>query len=115
MTAVVAVPYAEDGLFPPCPIPGCRGITDVDGEPCAGCRDLFGQYFTREPGVPKPTTAEIADRDRAVAEIYRERRQLAAAKPERRANQTCWCCEERHTCTRNDRGLWECDTCAGIS
>lgn len=32
----------------------------------------------------------------------------------RKANQLCWLCEERHTCTRQPNG-WECDHCRNIT
>lgn len=32
---------------------------------------------------------------------------------DRRRNQRCWLCEERHTCTKRPGG-WECDNCAGV-
>ncbi|WP_256277792.1 hypothetical protein [Mycolicibacterium grossiae] len=35
------------------------------------------------------------------------------AEPERKANQRCWICEQRRTCTRQEHG-WECDVCLKI-
>lgn len=141
-TTTVAVPYAEDGLFPPCPIAGCNGITDAEGQPCTDCIELFGEYLTHNPGGRTMTTPEILrhkadtlaayraqttapavealpDISATLADLDQIRARLDARdhrKPAlRRRNQTCWCCTERRTCTRNDRGLWECDTCASIS
>jgi hypothetical protein len=34
-------------------------------------------------------------------------------EPERKANQRCWMCEERRTCTKQANG-WECDACREI-
>lgn len=34
-------------------------------------------------------------------------------EPERKANQRCWLCEERRTCTKQAHG-WECDVCLKI-
>ena len=137
MTAV-AVPYAEDGLFPPCPIAGCQGITETEGQPCAGCRELFGDYLTHDPAGRPMTTPEVIAHKAATLDAYRTMTApLSDLPPElppetrtaldelharfdaprdktRKANQRCWCCEERHTCTRNARGLWECDTCRTV-
>ncbi len=33
--------------------------------------------------------------------------------PQRKANQRCWLCEERRTCTKAERG-WECGTCQQV-
>lgn len=37
----------------------------------------------------------------------------SAQEPERKANQRCWMCEQRRTCTKQTHG-WECDTCREI-
>lgn len=129
MTAV-AVPYADQGLFHPCPIAGCTSITDTEGQPCKACRELFGEYLTHNPGGRPMTSEQIRQHKADTLAAYRAqtappgqdassldtiRRMLAGqdapVEPERRRNQRCWCCEEVHACTRNAQGLWECDTC----
>lgn len=40
--------------------------------------------------------------------------QEGKAGPERKANQRCWMCEQRRTCTRQPAG-WECDLCLQIT
>lgn len=35
------------------------------------------------------------------------------AEPERKANQRCWICEHRRTCTKQEHG-WECAACLKI-
>lgn len=64
--------------------------------------------------LPAPITSGLSGRvdhgnqaaDRAVA--------IAAGKPERKAMQRCWICEQRRTCTRI-AGRWECLVCEAIS
>ena len=115
MTAFVAVPFAEQAAFPECVLPGCRGIAERPGEPCADCVKAFGPMLIRNPASERITAAAVAERDIAVIEAVRRQlatRTSAPPEPERKRSQRCWCCDEVHTCTRTDRGLWECDACA---
>ena len=95
-------------LFPSCVLPGCDHPVTVVGEPCGGCVEAFGPML-REVDRPALTAAQITERDTAVAYAYRAQRDLV----ERKANQRCWICEERHTCTRAPSG-WECDACREV-
>lgn len=98
--------------LPRCVLPGCAALVEVVGTPCDGCLTAFG-LLLRATGTAPMTAAEIDERDQAVADAYREQREIAAADVERRANQRCWICEERRTCTRAPAG-WECAACVAI-
>ena len=116
MTAVIAVPYAEQAAFPECVLPACHGIADRIGAPCADCVKAFGPMLIRNPDAEPLTAAAIVERDASVRDAIRHQR---AARPapvelERKSMQVCWLCEERHTCTRTADG-WECDTCREVT
>lgn len=119
---------SDDGA-PRCALPGCDNDAPRQGHPCPQCIDEFGD-FLQESALP----AERDQRDRAVREAYTHQRVPAgpqaalvdaarkaiepgapAVQPEpvRKANQRCWLCEERHTCTQAPHG-WECDTCRKV-
>lgn len=99
-------------LFAACVIPACGNPVIDAGRPCDEClgdfsHPGFGPMLART-GRPAPTAEQIEERDEAVRAVHRARRE-----PERRANQVCWICDERHTCTREPQG-WECATCREI-
>jgi hypothetical protein len=114
-------------LFGECPLPGCRNPVGDPGQPCGECLAAFGGYL-RDTGLDRPAgevAAELAERDRAVAAVYAERRAMtplpeaAPAEPETgwRRNQLCWCCEERRACRADpdQPARWICKTCAEIT
>jgi hypothetical protein len=111
-------------LFATCALPGCL----------AGC----GEYLRpARPSEPPLTEQILAERDAAVADMYRRRELVAAAKTgdpdaarlarmetrliaqiptgdgDRKPMQTCWLREERHTCTKTAQG-WECNSCQAV-
>lgn len=138
---------------PTCPLPGCSNPTSRVGTPCQECLDAFGSYLA--PAAPRAIpvteeqiTAELAARDRGIADAYTmqaateiaatttdrsaheaavlllTQRGINPASPlskvlattevaERKANQRCWVCEQRRTCTREHIG-WACDACRSI-
>jgi hypothetical protein len=127
-------------LFATCPLPGCDTLVTDPTQPCQGCLAAFGDLLrcVDTAQTSEQITAELAARDAAVADMYRRRRELAAAAHtgdpdaaglariesrliaripaadgDRKPNQTCWLCEERHTCTTTPQG-WECDTCKQV-
>lgn len=128
---------------PTCPLPGCRNPTAAVGSPCADCAEAFGPYLVAAPPRDVPLTAEqitsaLEDRDRGIAAAYTMQaateiistatdlptyqsavRLLAnrGSGPQigdRKANQRCWTCCDRHTCTLELLG-WACDTCREIT
>jgi hypothetical protein len=128
---------------PTCPLPGCSKPTDQVGTPCGECIQAFGPYLAEAPPRDVPVTAEqitaeLHARDRGIAAAYTlqavtEIATTAADLPtyeaavrllanrvsgpqigERKANQRCWTCEERRTCTLEPLG-WACDMCRQIS
>jgi hypothetical protein len=127
-------------LFATCPLPGCDTLVADPTQPCQGCLAAFGDLLrcVDTAQTSEQITAELAARDAAVADMYRRRRELAAAAHtgdpdaarlariqtrliahipaadgDPKPNQTCWLCEERHTCTTTPQG-WECDTCKQV-
>jgi hypothetical protein len=114
------VPFVEGGLFAPCPVAGCAGITETEGQPCTACQELFGDYLTRDrSGGRSMTSQQVSEHKAATLETHRRMHTAPApaqapSGPERKQNQVCWICEERHTCTRMSAG-WECDTCAQVT
>ncbi len=128
---------------PTCPLPGCPNPTGQVGTPCDECIADFGPYLAAAPPrevplTPAQITAELEARDRGIAAAYtmQSATQIAstatdlptyeaavqllanrASGPqigERKANQRCWSCEHRRTCTREALG-WACDACRQIS
>lgn len=127
---------------PTCPLPGCPNPTAQVGTPCKECFEAFGDYLAPAPPREVPVSAEeitakLEERDRGIAAAYamQAATEIASttndpsaykaavqllANPgagqigERKLNQRCWCCEERHTCTREQLG-WACDACREIS
>lgn len=119
MTAV------QPSLFAPCALPGCNNPVASWGEVCGGCQAAFSGYLQPgRPDQPVPTEQNLTQRDTDVAAAYAQQHDHAATAPrlrrggvdgelERRANQRCWLCEERRTCTQMPHG-WECDHCRAI-
>lgn len=103
-------------LFPECTLPGCKNLVDEIGHPCADCLAAFGgdSLIQIRPGAPL-TEDQIAERDAYVRDAYAAQRELRIAQGlEAKRNQLCWLCQERHACTRQERG-WECDACRRIT
>lgn len=119
---------------PTCVLPGCTNTVAEQGRPCQDCVAAFGDYLRMGEG-PGLTAQQQAARDSQTMHMYAlqhehehigdesrppdvDERPPAAARrkeePERKANQRCWMCEERHTCTKAQHG-WECDNCRSIT
>jgi hypothetical protein len=99
-------------LFPECALPGCRNPVDDVGHPCGECLAAFGHRL--RPGQPL-TAEQVAERDAGVKAAYAAQRELRVAEGlEAKRNQLCWLCEQRRTCTKQERG-WECDDCRRIT
>lgn len=112
-----------------CVLPGCSNPVEEQGRPCQECVTEFGDYLRVGKG-PGLTAEQQAARDSETMRAYARQHESATAKPppaaacqppalreteepERKPNQQCWMCEERHTCTKVE-GKWECDTCVSI-
>jgi hypothetical protein len=126
-------------LFATCALPGCQNPVAEGGEVCPGCLAGCGEYLRpARPSEPPLTEQILAERDAAVADMYRRRRELVAAAKtgdpdaarlarmetrliaqiptgdgNRKPMQNCWLCEERHTCTKTPQG-WECGSCQAV-
>lgn len=115
---------------PTCILPGCSNAVSEQGLPCDDCAAAFGGHLRQTDGPPMTAEAQarrdsetqatyavlFAGADPALVEAAGGRLPAAtpaAEPPERKANQRCWMCEERRTCTKQSRG-WECDTCREI-
>ena len=116
---------------PRCILPGCRNGAEEQGLPCGECAEAFGSHLRQTDG-PAMTVEAQAKRDNETQAAYAvllaggdparvaatgEEAPTAAGTPatapERKANQRCWLCEERRTCTRQAHG-WECDVCQQV-
>jgi hypothetical protein len=99
-----------------CPLPGCANETP-DGAPCDECRGAFGSALrpATQPTRRPMTDAELDARDQAMRDAYATRRRKLhhPVEQERRANQLCWMCDQRRTCTLV-LGRWECTDCQGV-
>ncbi|WP_071288714.1 hypothetical protein [Mycolicibacterium llatzerense] len=127
MTAAAAVDVRLERAqthteHPMCAVHACRTPVDSWGEVCSDCEAIFGPYLSRSErsagNTPEQIAAALAERDRETVRAYTELAAIELAEPqgdrkERRRNQTCWICEERHTCTREERG-WECSRCVEV-
>ncbi|WP_051074016.1 hypothetical protein [Mycobacterium sp. JS623] len=119
-----------EGSEPRCILPGCRNRADEQGMPCAQCAADFGDHL-RQTDRPAMTAEAQAERDAQTHAAYAvllaggDPARVAAVSghpmvrdgkvgPERKANQRCWMCEQRRTCTRQAAG-WECDVCLQIT
>lgn len=129
--------------LPTCPLPGCGNPAEQVGVPCSDCTEAFGPYLAAAPPRDVPLTAEqvtteLEARDRGIASAYKMQAaaesastatdlstptsaiRLPAARAsspqigDRKANQRCWTCGDRHTCTLEPLG-WACDTCRQIT
>lgn len=120
---------------PTCVLPGCTNTVAEQGRPCQDCVAAFGDYLRIGEG-PGLTAQQQAARDSETMHMYalqlkHDHQQIGAKtalpdvdevppappskeEPERKANQRCWMCEERHTCTKEPHG-WECDNCRSIT
>ena len=107
---------------PTCILPGCSNRVFEQGLPCNSCVEDFGSYLRAGDGPPMSADAQAArDRDTHLSYAL----QLADGEPERittdyaltpagvgkvveppvrKANQRCWLCEQRRTCTKQERG-----------
>lgn len=115
----------QPSLFATCALPSCNHPAASWGDVCGRCQVVFSGYLQpARPGQPGPTEPDLAQRDTDVAAAYAQQHDLAATAPpppprrpdgehKRRANQRCWLCEERRTCTRMPHG-WECDHCRAL-
>lgn len=115
---------------PTCILPGCTEPVAEQGAACQSCIDDWGPHLRAGDG-PTMTVEDQQARDRATQKAYAM--QLAGDDPEKvaavhahytestttirrreepvgKANQRCWLCEERRTCTQEVNG-WECKTC----
>lgn len=114
---------------PTCVLPGCTEPVAEQGAACQSCIDDWGPHLQASDG-PAMTAEDQQARDRATQKAYAI--QLAGNDPEKiaavhahyaepataprsgapvgKANQRCWLCEERRTCTQEANG-WECKTC----
>lgn len=115
-----------DATSPRCILPGCGAPTTEQGMPCDDCAASFGGYLRQTEG-PAMTAEAQARRDSETHTAYAalltgkdpaaDAQLDAPAKPERdperKANQRCWMCEQRRTCTKQADG-WECDVCREI-
>ena len=137
---VTGADLVDVALFATCPLPGCDHLVADATQPCDGCLAAFGNQLRRvqTEQTTEEIAAELATRDQAVHEMHRRRRELVAAAEagdpdaarqarietraianlpvidgDRKPSQTCWLCEERHTCTKTPQG-WECDTCQEV-
>lgn len=116
---------------PRCILPGCRNGAEEQGLPCGECAEAFGSHLRQTEG-PAMTVEVQTKRDNKTQAAYAvllaggDPARVTAAggaqstaagtpakDPERKANQRCWLCEERRTCTRQVRG-WECDVCREV-
>lgn len=115
---------------PRCILPGCGNAAEEQGLPCGECAAAFGAHLRQTDGPPM--TAEVqAKRDSETHATYAvllaggnpaavpaaggsaAAPSTTVGQPERKANQRCWMCEQRRTCTRQAHG-WECDRCLEI-
>ena len=102
-------------LFVDCVIPGCRNPVNGTDDVCNPCRVAFGPYLTISADRAPLAEAEIADRHGAVRGAYRQQRaDTATDHDESKANQVCWSCGQRRTCTHRPHG-WECRRCQGLT
>lgn len=102
---------------PVCLVQGCATPVETTGVVCTLCQDLFEGYMVYNPNGHRPTEAELAAADAGLRRAHEQQiaveRASAHTNPVRRANQICWMCEQRRTCTQQQQG-WECDTCLQI-
>lgn len=96
-----------------CVLPGCQALVDQQGMPCQECVENFGSYLARGVG-PAMTAEQQRSRDaEAIAQYALQTNSRIPVQPLRKANQRCWLCEDRRTCTQV-RGRWECAACQQV-
>ena len=111
--------WRPDTMTATCVLPGCHELVPEAGQPCAGCRDAFGEMLRHDPDGATLTPEQIVARDQATRDALREQIAArsaatgAARKLKRKQGQTCWLCTERRTCTQMPNG-WECDACQDV-
>jgi hypothetical protein len=119
--------YSALSLFGECPLPGCRNPVDDPRWPCGECERELAGYIrpARREVTAGQAAAELEERDREVAQAYAAQCAAAAGHapaspapgPESKANQLCWCCEQRRRC-RPDPGYpgrWICPDCEAVT
>lgn len=106
-------------LYSECGLPACRNPVVDAGHPCDCCRADFtgpdGWRITANGEGVLETAEQVAHRKAAQA-AAQARALTPAPRPgdgQRKANQTCWLCEQRRTCTSTPAG-WECDACQQV-
>lgn len=113
-----------------CILPGCTELAAEQGAAGHSCIDDWGPYLRAGAG-PAMTAEEQGVRDSATRRAYamqlagNDPKLIAAVQaryadpptsdgggggPFGKANQRCWLCEQRRTCTREEHG-WECKAC----
>lgn len=118
--------HAETGWA--CVLPACGNTAPAQDQPCSECAAAWGPFLRprlseRSPADAQPILCHITDRSAAAGDLNATSIAVAraasagnhpamTAKPpnERKRNQRCWLCEEKHTCTKEPNG-WECDHC----
>jgi len=114
----------QPSLFATCALPGCTSPVVTWGDVCGGCQVAFNDYLRPARPDQLVPTEHDKQRDHDVAAGYarqhdgteadRPRRVDHGDEHEKRANQRCWLCEQRRTCTRMPHG-WECENCRAIA
>ena len=132
--------YCVLSLFGECPLPGCQNPVDDPRWPCGECERELAGYIrpARRPDTREQAAADPARPDQEPAAPAA--RPAAASRPahpapaqpapppapragaerpgpEHRANQLCWCCEQRRRCRPDPghRDRWICPDCEAIS
>ncbi|MFZ2178213.1 MAG: hypothetical protein WAW17_30150, partial [Rhodococcus sp. (in: high G+C Gram-positive bacteria)] len=97
-------------LFTPCAVHACDVPVVEPGDVCTGCQDAFGHMLQPRPTAPCVSPQFEPAHSAGIPERNRPSPTAGASEPTRRANQTCWLCEQRRTC-KTVRGRWECRVC----
>lgn len=98
-------------LFTPCAVHACDFPVVEAEKVCAGCLDEFGDML--RPAAPCTPTQPEPAHSTGIPERNTPPRIAHPAEPHRKANQRCWLCEERRTCTKV-HGQWECGDCMRV-
>jgi hypothetical protein len=120
--------YCVLSLFGECPLPGCRNPVDDPRWPCGECERELAGYIrpARRPDTREQAAADPGGQDQDAAAQPAPARpgpspapRAGADRPgtERKANQLCWCCEQRRRCRPDPghRDRWICPDCEAIS
>jgi hypothetical protein len=112
-------PPSQLQLYSECCLPGCRHPVPDAGHPCGCClADFTGPHGWRITATGEgalETAEQVADRKAGQA-AAQARALTPVRRPgdgHRKANQTCWLCEQRRTCASTPTG-WECDACQQV-